>query len=152
MVQKTFFTSLFKSYPRFIQKDKTRIWSKKRFQPFLSHIVVDSQDVLPTGFAGKSLIFNIMQVLPALFSELHRLLRQKNVFKPFLSHIRVLSKRIKRGYGQKNVFQPFLSHIRVLSKRIKRGYGPKNYCPRTWTNKNQYLTHGEILKSSRITI
>jgi hypothetical protein len=24
-------------------------------------------------------------------------------FQPFLSHIRVLSKRIKRGYGQKNV-------------------------------------------------
>jgi superfamily II DNA helicase RecQ len=37
-------------------------------------LVVDSQDVfavLPTGF-GKSLIY---QVLPALFSELHRLLR-----------------------------------------------------------------------------
>ena len=50
----------------------------------------------------------------------------KNVFQPFLSHIRVLSKRIKRGYGPKNVFQPFLSDIRVLSKRIKRGYGPKN--------------------------
>jgi hypothetical protein len=62
----------------------------------------------------------------------------KNVFQPFFSHIRVLSKRIKRGcirvlskrikrgYGPKNVFQPFLSHIRVLSKRIKRGYGQKN--------------------------
>ena len=48
------FSAFFESYPRFIQKDKTRIWSKKRFQPFLSHI-------------------------------------------------RVLSKRIKRGYGQKNV-------------------------------------------------
>jgi hypothetical protein len=39
-----------------------------------SRVVVDSQDVfavLPTGF-GKSLIY---QVLPALFSELHRLLR-----------------------------------------------------------------------------
>jgi hypothetical protein len=46
----------------------------------------------------------------------------KNVFQPFLSHIRVLSKKIKRGYGPKNIFQPFLSHIRVLSKRIKRGY------------------------------
>ena len=46
------FSAFFESYPRFIQKDKTRIWSKKRFQPFLSHI-------------------------------------------------RVLSKRIKRGYGQK---------------------------------------------------
>jgi hypothetical protein len=50
----------------------------------------------------------------------------KNVFQPFLSHIRVLSKRIKRGYGPENVFQPFFSHIRVLSNRIKRGYGPKN--------------------------
>jgi hypothetical protein len=40
----------------------------------------------------------------------------KNVFQPFLSHIRVLSKRIKRGYDPKNVFQPFFSHIRVLSK------------------------------------
>ena len=28
--QKTF-SAKFKSYPRFIQKDKTRIWSKKRF-------------------------------------------------------------------------------------------------------------------------
>jgi hypothetical protein len=65
MVQKTF-SVLFKSYPRFIQKDKTLIWSK-------------------------------------------------NVFQPRLSHIRVLSKRIKRGYGPKNVFQPRLSHIRVLS-------------------------------------
>ena len=46
--------SLFLVTPRFIQKDKTRIWSIKRFQPFLSHI-------------------------------------------------RVLSKRIKRGYVQKNV-------------------------------------------------
>jgi hypothetical protein len=43
-----------------------------------------------------------------------------------LSYNRVLSKRIKRGYGPENVFQPFISHIRVLSKRIKRGYGPKN--------------------------
>jgi hypothetical protein len=51
--QKTF-SAFFESYPRFIQKDKTRIWPKKRFQPFLSHI-------------------------------------------------RVLSNRIKRGYGQKNV-------------------------------------------------
>ena len=51
----------------------------------------------------------------------------KNVFQPFFSHIRVLSKRIKRGYCPKNVFQPFLSHIRVLSKRIKRGYGPKKF-------------------------
>ena len=50
----------------------------------------------------------------------------KKLFQPFLSHIRVLSKRIKRGYDPKNVFQPFLSHIRVLSKRIKRGYGSEN--------------------------
>jgi hypothetical protein len=50
----------------------------------------------------------------------------KNVFQPFLSHIRVLSKRIKREYGPKKRFQPFSSHIRVLSKRIKRGYGQKN--------------------------
>jgi hypothetical protein len=49
----------------------------------------------------------------------------KYVFQPFISHIRVLSKRIKREYGSENVFQPFISHIRVLSKRIKRGYGPK---------------------------
>jgi hypothetical protein len=69
MVQNTF-SAFFKSYPHFIQKEKTRIWSK-------------------------------------------------NVFRPFFSHIRVLSKRIyeewiKRGYGPENVFQPFLSHIRVL--------------------------------------
>ena len=30
------------------------------------------------------------------------------------------------GWLSNNVFQPFFSHIRVLSKRIKRGYGPKN--------------------------
>jgi hypothetical protein len=30
------------------------------------------------------------------------------------------------GWLSKNVFQPFFSHIRVLSKRIKRGYGPEN--------------------------
>ena len=64
MVQKTF-SAIFKSYPRFIQKDKTRIWFRKLFQTFLSHI-------------------------------------------------RVLSKRIKRGYGPKNVFRPLLSHIRVF--------------------------------------
>jgi hypothetical protein len=33
MVQKTF-SAFFKPYPRFIQKDKTRIWSKKRFSAF----------------------------------------------------------------------------------------------------------------------
>ena len=45
----------------------------------------------------------------------------------FNNYIRVLSRRIKRGYGSdfKILFQPFISHIRVLSKRIKRGYGPK---------------------------
>jgi hypothetical protein len=32
----------------------------------------------------------------------------KKLFQPFFSHIRVLSQRIKRGYGPKNVFQPFL--------------------------------------------
>jgi hypothetical protein len=41
-------------------------------------------------------------------------------FSAFLSHSRVLSKRIKRGYDPKNVFQPFLGHIRVLSKIILR--------------------------------
>ena len=40
----------------------------------------------------------------------------------FPSHIRVLSKRIKRGYGIENAFRAILSHIRVLSKRIKRGW------------------------------
>jgi hypothetical protein len=58
MVFKKRFSALFESYPRFIQKDKTRIWSKKLFQPFLSHI-------------------------------------------------RVLSKRIKRGYGPKTSFSRF---------------------------------------------
>jgi hypothetical protein len=43
----------------------------------------------------------------------------KNVFQPFLSHIR------ERGYGPKN-FSALFSHIRVLSKGIKRGYGQKN--------------------------
>jgi hypothetical protein len=108
-------TDFFESYPRFIQKNKTRIWSNK-------------------------------------------------VFQPFLSHIRVLSKWIKRGCGPKNIFQPFLSHISVLSERIKRGYGPENgfsaffesyprvykgisiciknieYCPIIRTNKNKYST------------
>ena len=41
----------------------------------------------------------------------------------FPSHIRVLSKRIKRGYGIENAFRAIPSHIRVLSKRIKRGCG-----------------------------
>ena len=52
----------------------------------------------------------------------------KNAFQPFLSHIRVVSKRIKRGYGPENKFQPFLilSYICVLSKRLKRGYGSEN--------------------------
>jgi hypothetical protein len=51
----------------------------------------------------------------------------KKRFSAFLSHIRVLSKRIKRGYGSKNIFQHVLSHIRVLSKRVKRGYGSANF-------------------------
>ena len=33
----------------------------------------------------------------------------------FPSHIRVLSKRIKRGYGIENAFRAIPSHIRVLS-------------------------------------
>ena len=44
----------------------------------------------------------------------------------FPSHIRVLSKRIKRGYGIENASRAIPSHIRVLSKRIKRGYGIEN--------------------------
>ena len=46
----------------------------------------------------------------------------------FPSHIRVLSKRIKRGYGIENGYdlewleKRFLYHIRVLSFWIKRGY------------------------------
>jgi hypothetical protein len=46
----------------------------------------------------------------------------KKVFQPFLSHIRVLSKRINRGYGPKNFVSLFLSRIRVLSKGIKVMY------------------------------
>jgi hypothetical protein len=33
----------------------------------------------------------------------------------------------KREYGSENVFQPFISRIRALSKRIKGGYGSKNF-------------------------
>ena len=44
----------------------------------------------------------------------------------FPSHIRVLSKRIKRGYGIENASRAIPSHIRVLSKRIKRAYGIEN--------------------------
>jgi hypothetical protein len=39
------FSAFFKPYPRFIQKDKTRIWSKKLFQPFLSCIRVLSKGI-----------------------------------------------------------------------------------------------------------
>jgi hypothetical protein len=57
----------------------------------------------------------------------------KNVFQPFFSHIRVLSKRmknvlykrIKRGYDSKKAEKRFLDHIRVLSFLIKRGYDSK---------------------------
>ena len=73
MVYKTLL-ELFQIIPRFIQKDKTRIWYRKRFRAILSHI-------------------------------------------------RVLSKRIKRGYGIENAFRAIPNHIRVLSKRIKCGYG-----------------------------
>jgi hypothetical protein len=58
MASKKCFSAFFESYPRFILLDKTRIWSKK-------------------------------------------------LFRPFLSHIRVLSKRIKRGYGPKTFYSPF---------------------------------------------
>jgi hypothetical protein len=34
MALKNRFSAFFESYPRFIQKDKTRIWSKKRFSAF----------------------------------------------------------------------------------------------------------------------
>ena len=47
----------------------------------------------------------------------------ENAFRAIPSHIRVLSKKIKRGYGLENAFRAIPSHIRVLSKRIKRGYG-----------------------------
>jgi hypothetical protein len=72
MVQKRF-TALFKSYPRFIQKDKNADMVQKRFS--------------------------------ALFKS-----------------IRVLSKRIKRGYGPKNFFSPF-SYLYACIKNIE-------YCPR----------------------
>ena len=49
MALKKRFSAFFKPYPRFIQKDiqkdKTRIWSKKLFQPFLSHIRVLSKRI-----------------------------------------------------------------------------------------------------------
>ena len=42
----------------------------------------------------------------------------RNASRAIPSHIRVLSKRIKRGYGIENASRAILSHIRVLSKRI----------------------------------
>jgi hypothetical protein len=84
MVQKTF-SAPYKSYPRFIQKDKKRIWFRKRFQPFLSHIRASSK-------------------------RIKRTYGSENVFQHFMSHIRVLSKRIKRAHVSEKVFQPFISH------------------------------------------
>ena len=56
----------------------------------------------------------------------------------FPSHIRVLSKRIKRGYGIANAFRAIPSHIRVLSFWIERGYGLE------WLEK-RFLYHIRVL-------
>ena len=101
MVQKTFqpFLSHIRVLSKIkdIQKDKTRIWSKKRFSAF---------------FESYSAFLSHIRVLSKRISKrIKHGYGPENVFQPFFSHIRVLSKRIKRGYGPKNFSAFFKPHI-----------------------------------------
>ena len=122
-------TSHSKSYPRFIQKDKTRLWYRKRFS---SH----SKSYPRFIKKDKTRIWYIKRFFLSFWIK--RGYGLEWLKKRFLYHIRVLSYWIKRGYDLEWLEKRFLYHNRVLSFWIKRGYDLE------WLEK-RFLYHNRVL-------
>jgi hypothetical protein len=82
MAFKKRFSAFFESYSRFIQNDKTRIWSKKRFSAFF--------ESYPRFQKDKTRIYS------HFIQKDKTRISSKKLFQPFLSQ------RIKRGNGSEN--------------------------------------------------